>query len=344
VRVATADRLTPIDVVDAQAVADDYAVTGLVTLTLAAPLPSDYKRVEVRYLSGSAPLGILAPSKAPQSGIVPVDDPKKADVYLSGILLPAAEAKPLYTIDSRGTYEIWASASGARVWEVSGSAKGDKRENADLDSYVVGANYHQIGRVGGVDLHWFSGAEMNAKARVTNVVTAPRLVKPWTHNMFRADSDGATTLAATFGLTLDAAIETGWNLRNLYTDPDDDKEGKGSGGIFRVVPGITVYAVKPDGGFLHRIGVTARYAVRLLARDEIFLETRKSQGVVKDPIPLLDRRARHFAQIAGAFMLTEFAGVELKYTYGSEPPAFKFVDHSGSVGLVIKFRQTGRVR
>jgi hypothetical protein len=345
VQLATAGGLTPIEVVDAQEVPDDYAVTGLVTLTLAAPLPSDYKRVEVRYKQGSAPLGVLTASKAPTSGIVPVDDPKKADVYLSGILLPAAEAKPVYTIDTRGTYEIWASPSGARVWEVSGSAKADKRENADLDSYVFGANYHQIGRGGHhVNIHWFSGVEMNRKARVTNLVTAPRLVRPWTRNVYRTDADGMTKLAATFGLTLDGAVEAGWNLRNLYTDPENAEEAKGSGGILRVAPGLTLYVVKPDAGFLNRIGVTARYVVRLLARDELFLETRKSRGAGTDPIPQLNRRARHFTQIAAAFMLTEFAGVELKYTYGSEPPAFKLADHNGAVGLVIKFRQTSRVR
>jgi hypothetical protein len=347
VRVATAEALIPIAVLDAQEVPDDYAVTGLVTLTLATALPSDYKRVEVRYTLGNAPLGVLTTPKVPTSGIVPVDDPKKADVYLSGILLPAAEAKPVYTIDSRGSYQIWANSSGSRVWDVSGSAKADKRENADLDSYVFGANYHQIGRAGRpVNIHWFSGAEMNSKARVTNLVTAPRVARPWTRNVYRRDADGVTKLAATFGATLDGSVEGGWNLRNLYSDPEEDEVVvmAGSGGILRAAPGLTLYMVKPNAGFLGRIGVTARYVVRLLARDEIFLETRKSRGAGKDPIPQLNRRARHLTQITTAFMLTEFAGLELKYSYGSEPPAFKLADHNGAVGLVIKFRQTSRIR
>ena len=350
VLVLTEGGLKPVDVRDAQAVMDDYAVTGLVTLTLAQALPSDYKRVEVHYTKGNAPLGVLTPPKAPTSGIVPVDDPKKADVYLSGIFLPAAESKPVYTIDARVAYELWANPSGSRVWDVSGSAKADKRENADLDSYVFGANYHRVASRSGRNLHWFTGAEMNSKARVTNVVTAPRLVRPWTHNVVGREADGTRPLVATLGITLDAALEAGWNLRNIYSDPADDDAAAaetsdgGSGGILRVAPGITLYAVKPNAGFLHRVGVTARYMVRLLARDELFLETRKSRGVEKDPIPQLNRRARHFTQLTTAFMLTEFAGVEVKYTYGSEPPAFKLNDHSGSVGIVIKFRQTDRVR
>jgi hypothetical protein len=321
-------------------------------LTLAQALPSDYKR-EVRYTRGSAPLGVLTPPKTPTSGIVPVDDPKKADVYLSGIFLPSAESKPVYTIDARGTYELWANHSGSQVWDLSGSAKADKRENADLDSYVFGANYHRVAGRRTHNFHWFSGAEMNSKARVTNVVTAPRVVRPWTHNVFGQGANGSKPLVATLGITLDAALEAGWNLRNISSDPADDDADDvaaaeasdgGSGGILRVAPGVTLYAVKPNAGFLHRVGVTARYMVRLLARDELFLETRKSRGVEKDPIPQLNRRARHFTQLTAAFMLTEFAGVEAKYTYGSEPPAFKLSDHSGAVGVVIKFRQTDRVR
>lgn len=345
VQIVTTSGLTAMTVTDAREVPDDYAVTGLVTIALSAPLPATFERVEVRYTVGSAPMGVLAAPKPASSGVSPVDDPKKADVYLSGILLPAAEAKPLYTIDSRGSYQIWADASGARVWDVSGSAKADKRENADLDSYVFGANYHRIAQGGRrVDLHWFSGAEMNSKARVTNLVTAPRLVLPWTHHRFRKDAKGVTTLVASYGATVDAAVEAGVNLRNLYSDPAEEDNGDGSGGILRLAPGLTLYAVKPKAGFLNRVGVTARYLVRLPATDELFLETRKSRGAGKDPIPQLNRRARHFVQIATAFMLTDYAGIELKYGYGSEPPAFKLTGHNGAVGLVIKFRQTDRIR
>jgi hypothetical protein len=300
----------------------------------------------VRYKLGGAPLGVLTPAESRSSGIVAVDDPKRADVYLSGILLPSAGAEPVYTIDARGTYQVWANSSGARVWEANGSAKADKRQNADLDSYVVGVNYHQVAQAGArFNVHWFSGAEMNSKARVTNLISAPRIVRPWSRPMYRKDADGTTTLAATMGVTLDGAIEAGWNLKNIYTDPaDHTATTQGSGAILRFAPGLTLYVVKPNAGLLNRISLTARYAVRLLARDELFLETRKSKGVDKDPIPQLNNRARHFTQISSAFMLTEFAGVELKYSYGSEPPAFKLADHNGAVGVVVKFRQTGRVR
>jgi hypothetical protein len=41
-------------------------------------------------------------------------------------------------------------------------------------------------------------------------------------------------------------------------------------------------------------------------------------------------------------MFSDALGISLKYQYGSLPPAFKFVDHSTSVGLTFKLKQANK--
>ncbi len=76
--------------------------------------------------------------------------------------------------------------------------------------------------------------------------------------------------------------------------------------------------------------------MRLLARDELFLETR---GHTDDPVPFFNRLARHYVENNIAFMLTDFTGITVKHQYGSLPPAYKFMDHRVSVELTFQAKQ-----
>lgn len=40
------------------------------------------------------------------------------------------------------------------------------------------------------------------------------------------------------------------------------------------------------------------------------------------------------------FMITEYVGIQIKHQYGSLPPAFNFVQNSGSIGLVFGLKET----
>lgn len=132
-------------------------------------------------------------------------------------------------------------------------------------------------------------------------------------------------------LTLGA--EFGDNLRNDFAVVN--KNDKGEGGFFRGVPSANVYLVIPQVLKLNKISVSSSYTVRIPTRDELFLETRNT----KNPIPKLTSGTRHYLENNIQFMFTEYLGFQIKHKFGELPPAFKFANHSVSVGLVFAFAE-----
>jgi hypothetical protein len=115
-----------------------------------------------------------------------------------------------------------------------------------------------------------------------------------------------------------------------------NKNNRGEGGFFRGVPSATAYLIVPDILKLNKVAISSTYTVRILTRDELFLETRNT----KDAIPKLMSGTRHYLENKIQFMLTEYIGFQIKHKYGELPPAFKFANHSVSIGLLFAFSQT----
>lgn len=104
----------------------------------------------------------------------------------------------------------------------------------------------------------------------------------------------------------------------------------------RGVPAANVYLIVPNIWKLNKISLTTSYTPRIPTTDEVFIETRN----VSKPRPELTDKARNYVQSTLNFMLTEYLGIQIKYQYGSLPPAFNFVQSSGSTGLVLGFKET----
>jgi hypothetical protein len=135
-------------------------------------------------------------------------------------------------------------------------------------------------------------------------------------------------------LDLTAGFEFGDNLRNDYAVVN--KSSRGEGPFLRGLGGATAYLVVPSIWHLNKITFTSSYTARVPTTDELFLETRHR----KDPLPLLTSKTRQYVEDSVNFMFTDYFGIQIKHKYGSLPPAFRFVDNSGSIGLLFAFKET----
>jgi hypothetical protein len=156
------------------------------------------------------------------------------------------------------------------------------------------------------------------------------------HVFFRTDKkyDDVKAVAVTMGLDLTAGVEFGTNLRDKFVAAN--KPGQTEGAFFRGVPSATAYLIIPQVLRLKKITLTSSYTARIPTTDELFLETRNT----KTPIPLLTSQTRNWVQNSLQFNLTDYVGIQIKHQYGSIPPAFSFVQNSGSIGLVFSLTQS----
>jgi hypothetical protein len=312
----------------------------LITLELATPIPSEFARVVVTLLLGNAPTQSLTPRSAKAKRcLVPVDKAEDASLYFSGIVAPGAGVTPVYTIDARANWRVhcFGDTCGTPL-AISATAKTDKRNQVDPDSFSAFLSLQHY--ASDPIFKWDAGVESNREANVLNVVSAARAVKTLRKTFRRrtVDAGGNQSFAVrtTIGINLGVGVELGANLRNAYDAGRD--EGAGSGLILRGVPSARVYIVVP-APVIRRLVLKVDYQVRFLAKDELFLETR-NLAPKADPVPHRDRRSRHYVQGSAKLMMTDWVALQFGYEHGSLPPAFKFVNHSGTIGFVFQARQS----
>ena len=291
--------------------------------------------MSVTLLLKNAPVQHLKTAEAQAKALFePVDTADSATVYVSGIVAPAVGKHTAYTIDAKAKYWLWESGLSSAF--VTGEYKADARPNADPDSTSL---FLAFDRYGSLITKWDAiGVESNRGASVVNFMSRPRVgtALPYSFVAKHEDPSGnlLSTIRASIGLDVWLGLETGFNLKHAE-DVDAEKF------ILRLVPETKAYLVVPTASFIDKIVVSAGYAVRLPATRETFVETRDlAPGV--DPITVADRRPRHHAKAAVTFKLTDWFGVESEYSYGSLPPAFKIVNHSGKIGIVFQARQVRR--
>ncbi len=318
--------------------ADRYETNQRITLTLAGDLPSadatDYILV-VLDIPSSRAIGTWTPAdtSAPPS-LEPVDDPDDADLYFNGIVAPAKGSGTTYTIDAKASY-IFArrGKSEETSWTVNGAAASDHRPLADPDSFRAAVSVEHVPARLPAVFHWDVGAyEFDRNGHVANLLTAPRLVFVWSGAAAATNpgSAKAPTIRYSYGLDLTLGAEGGGNLKN-------DAAPGAKRVIIRGAPGATAYITIPTSVLKKLVG-SLEYKVRFPFTREVFLETRQLPDNA-DPVASLSRRPRHHLRAQADFMATDWVGFQLKYEWGTLPPAFKFVDHSASIGLVFKARQ-----
>jgi hypothetical protein len=311
---------------------------GLLTITLKDPIVTGFSRVDITCDRGKAPHFSLEPASPPTTHwITPAKTKDDADVYISGTFAPAQGTSPSYTIDSKGKYTMLSfGRNGSSTLSALGQISTDNKKTADPDSFTWSIPVQRV-FPSNYSLQWSTiGMELNKKASAINLVSAPSATASIVHPFIVKDKEhpGVSKIAASWGMDLTGGLEFGDNLRNAFAVAN--KSDQGEGWFLRGVPSASVYLIIPQVLHLSKITLSSSYTARIPTRDELFLETRHQTT----PLPLLTSQTRHYIQNSLQFMFTDYFGIQIKHTYGSLPPAFSFVQNSGSIGLVVAFKQT----
>jgi hypothetical protein len=311
---------------------------GVVTITLGAPIPATFSRVDVTFTRGKAPHASFTP-KTPSRNhwISPSKTKDDSDVYISGTFAPAEGTSPSYTIDSKGKYVLKSfGRNGSSTLSATGDVSTDNKKTADPDSFHWSIPVQHVW-VNNSSVQWgLLGMELDKKANAINLVSAPSATWAFVHNFYVKDTAHGSLprVSASFELDFSGGLEFGDNVRNDFAVVN--KTSSGEGWFLRGVPSTTASLVVPRILRLNRISVSSSYTGRIPTSDELFLETRNQ----KKPVPLLTSQTRLYVENNLQFMFTDYIGMQIKHKYGSLPPAFSFVNNSGAVGLVIAFKQT----
>jgi hypothetical protein len=320
--------------VEAATTTADFNQSHQVFLRLATPIPAEYESVVVTLLLAKAPSRPLQTRQAKNARpIEPLSDPTDATLYASGIIAPAAGAATTYTIDARAVYAVSRDEQAATAWSIGGTVKTDKRPNVDPDSFTLYGNFtkRSLPYTRMVDV----GTEFVRNDSVFNLLAAPRVVRTFAHSFLQdvpaENGNIVRMLRGTVGLDAWVGLEVGANLKHDETiDP--------SGLVLRFVPRAKAYVIVPAARFVKKVVVGADYVARLLASDEVLVDTRPGAS----PVPVADTRVRHHIEVAATANLTDWIGLKVSYEYGSLPPTFKLVNHSGKVTLVFQAKQNER--
>lgn len=248
-----------------------------------------------------------------------------ADIYFSGTAAGARGSKPLYAFESKLGYLFSLKKKGALGPRAEVNAASES--NIDPDSIKASVTYEKVfvwGSTRGLILRSDAlGLEFDTENRTRNLMT--ELNGTW---VLPAARLGESTFAA---LDFMAGFEGGHNYRHKLNED-------GLGNLWRWKFGVNAYfvALNPPRVF-KRIDFSAGYKIRLLSSAEPFTET-----INDEEVTTLTKKPRHHVSSDLDFMFSDSLGITLKYRYGSLPPAFKFVDHSGSVGLTFKLKQANK--
>jgi len=129
---------------------------------------------------------------------------------------------------------------------------------------------------------------------------------------------------AAINAELAGGIEAGANMQSKDLP-------QGYGGIFRIVPGASIYAVFPGALGFDEIRWTSTYRARLLTTREPFVDVRDDDR----PFASLAKGTRHEWKDQLDFKVTPLVGLTFTHEYGSTPPAFKILDHRFTLGATV---------
>jgi hypothetical protein len=310
---------------------------GLVQLNLENPLPLHFSRIDITFTKRNLPHFSIEPTAAPTAKwISPAKTKDDSNVYISGTFAPAEGGSPSYTIDSKASYVLHSFSNGAYTVSATGDINTDKKKTADPDSFHWAIPVQHVTKYNLTEQFPTIGMELDKKGNAINLVSAPSVTGAIGHVFVREDTKnpGTKTVAASVGLELSGGLEFGSNLKNDFAVANRTLGGQGW--FLRGVPSANLYLIIPKVLHLNKISFSSSYTARLLTTDEVFIETRHTAK----PIPELSDKTRNYVQNSLTFMLTDYFGIQIKHQYGSLPPAFSFVQNSGSVGLVFAFKET----
>lgn len=312
-----------------------FSTRGNVTLTLEHPT-TGFIRVDVSYIKvhTSASFDAKADPKT-KSVIAACEKKDDCDVYISGAVSSAVGASPNYLIDSKATYQLLSFHNGGSTLSLTGDVSTANQPTADPDSFHWAIPYQRVDQFA-IENWSVIGMEFDKTGNAINLVSAPGVTHNLISHRFLRKSAGQVsdaTIRASIGFDISGGLEFGDNLRNQFAVTN--KSGRGEGFFLRGVPSASVYLVILKTLGLDKLSLSSSYTARIPTTDELFLETLHQ----KTPVPILTSKTRHYLEDNLQFMITKYFGINIQHKYGSLPPAFSFVDHTVSVGLVLGFKQ-----
>ncbi len=313
-----------------------------VTLKFDVAAANQCKTVQVTFLTKGFPsqrwtnkTAAATPSKKSSTAVfglfAPIagGDKQGADYSLSGTLVPAVGAKPLYSID--GSIQHRFIRGNPTSLAFTAVAKTNSSAKPDPNSFGTAVTLLYVPETPfSVKANLF-GLEFDKRGNVMNGVSSGSVI--WTHFHDTVDSKGHLTSA--IGISLRGGVELGDNFKNQFTIANRPGQ-RGYGFIFRGVPGARLDMVFPVPNSKKAVRFNSSYTIRLPARDEIFLETRLH---TQKPVPLLESNPRHYLENNLSFPITDFFSFTFQHSYGSLPPSFQFTNHRGSVGILFQAKQ-----
>jgi hypothetical protein len=264
------------------------------------------------------------------------------DYSFSGTVVAGVGTKPLYTIDGSFLTRIKrgnsVSLAATETVKSSSSAIDPDSFNSAITLLYTSAARHQNIFMAKSNL---AGLEFNKASSVLNEVSSGAFTwmrfKDWTSCLDKDKAKDPTCpqdLTSSMQFSLSAGIETGNNFKNSFTAVNRPGLAHGSGLIFRGVPSAGLFFnIFPGGDTKHAIRLNSSYTLRLPARDEIFLETRRH---TTNPVPLLETNPRHYVENNLIFQFNDFLGLKIQHSYGALPPTFLFNDQRISTGIVFQ--------
>lgn len=324
---------TPLTAVSTQPLRN-YFNTGTCLVTVSPGVPSDTP-IDVAARVGDTVV-TYRPGKPPDPKpfLEATDDPDAADLYFKGVVAPG-HTTTVNSVDLKLAFAWHFSRVDLKpslVYKHDGS---DDKDPDVLSSRLSLVHYGTVSWI--VDTPVI---ESDAEAKTVNIGGGATGI--WSHHFDGRRTDPKTNvrvLSWAFEPEVSAGLESGGNTKNLYANNLGEKGG--SGAYLRAVPRIAAFVSVPGIGPIQKVIVSAEYLVRILARDELFLETRDLPDDVSIK-PALDRHARSHTQASVKLMVTEWFGLEAGYEHGTLPPAFKFVNHKATVSLVFMAAQGPR--
>jgi hypothetical protein len=312
---------------------------GLVRLDLANAVPADFSRIDVTFTNTKGKLAHFSVEKGTPpttKWVSPAKTKDDSNVYISGTFAPADGSSPSYTIDSKGSYILHSFENGTYAVSATGDVNTDKKPTADPDSFHWAIPVQYVSKSNFTAQLPTLGMELDKKGNAINLVSAPSFTRAFGHVFTGPDAKNPETkkVAAAIGLELTGGLEFGSNLKNDFAVAN--KTLGGQGWFLRGVPSASVYLIVPKVWRLNKISLTSSYTARIPTTDEVFIETRHTAK----PVPELTSNTRNYIQNTLTFMLTDYVGIQIKHQYGSLPPAFSFVQNSGSIGLVFALKET----
>jgi hypothetical protein len=283
-------------------------------------------RVLIRYLQHNFPSVLLGEfeKKDAKEMFTAAKGKKDADIYFSGLATGQRKSGPLYSIDAKAGYLHSLGRGGA----IGGTSTFVTEEESDIDpdSITAAGTYEKIFVLSsptGIILNSeFVGFELDKKGTTRNLTT---------------EIDGTLVLpSARLGKSTFATVDfmAGAEAGHNYEHPLNPK---GLGNFWRPKFGVNAYLLALNPRIFNRINLSANYIGRLPRSAEPFTE--KING---EKMTFLTKRPRHHVGADLDLMFAPSYGVNIKYRYGSLPPAFNLVEHKVSFGFVLQLKQANR--